>query len=121
MPTHILTWYTEADPTDGYKGSILAWERPHTTPGIYAFLGLATLPRFQTKANTLRLLPREIVDRIARLAHRDAYLASWSAGETPTRRPTAVDIGELMQASELISLGELGSGVMTSRPIRSRA
>ena len=98
---------------------ILGWEHLHTTPGVYTFLGLATLPRFQTKANPLRLLPREIIDRIARLAHRDAYLASWSAGETPTRRPTAVDIGDLLNASELISGGELGSGVLTSRPIRS--
>jgi hypothetical protein len=91
----------------------------HTTPGIYAFLGLATLPRFRTQANLLRLLPREIINGIARFAHRDTYLASWSAGETPTRRSTTVDIGELMQASELISGGELGSGVLTSRPIRS--
>ena len=56
---------------------ILGWEHLHTTPGVYTFLGLATLPRFQTKANPLRLLPREIIDRIARLAHRDAYLAGW--------------------------------------------
>jgi hypothetical protein len=29
---------------------ILSREHLHTTPGVYAFLGLATLPRFQTKA-----------------------------------------------------------------------
>ena len=69
MTTHILTCYTDADPTDGYKGSVLAWERPHTTPGIHTFLGLATLPRFQTRANPLRVLPREMIDRIARFAH----------------------------------------------------
>ena len=120
MPTtHILTCYAEDCPKGRYKGSVLAWERPHTTPGIHAFLGLATLPRFQTRANPLRVLPREMVDRIARFAHRDTYLASWSAGETPTRRPTAVDIGDLLNASELISGGELSSGVLTSRPIRS--
>ena len=30
-----------------------------------------------------------------------------------------MDIGDLLNASELISGGELGSGVLTSRPIRS--
>ena len=70
MPTtHILTCYAEDCPKGRYKGSVLAWERPHTTPGIYTFLGLATLPRFQTRANPLRVLPREMVDRIARFAH----------------------------------------------------
>ncbi len=110
MPT-ILTRYT--DP------SILDWERPHTTPGIHAFLGLATLPRFRTQANLLRHLPRVIIDRIARFAHRDTYLASWSVGETPTVRPTAVDIGELLEASGLNHEAQLRSGVTTSRPIRS--
>ena len=41
---------------------ILSEEQTHTTPGIHAFLGLATLPRFQTQANPLRLLPREIIE-----------------------------------------------------------
>ena len=45
----------------------LSWEYLHTTPGIYTFLGLATLPRFRTQANNLRILPRVIIDRIARL------------------------------------------------------
>ena len=111
MPTHILTRCTEP--------SILAWERPHTTPGIYTFLGLATLPRFQTRANSLRVLPREIVDRIARFSHRDAYLASWSTGETPTTRPTELDISALIEASGLNSDAQMRSGVLTSRPIRS--
>ena len=110
MPTtHILTCYAEDCPKGRYKGSVLAWERPHTTPGVYAFLGLATLPRFRTQANLLRLLPSVIVQRIARFAHRDTYLASWSAGETPTRRPTVVDVADLLNASELISGGELGT------------
>ena len=44
----------------------LSWEYLHTTPGIYTFLGLATLPRFRTQSNNLRILPRVIIDRIAR-------------------------------------------------------
>ena len=88
-------------PNYPYGPSVLAWERPHTTPGIYAFLGLATLPRFRTQTNNLRILPRVIIDRIARFAHRDAFLASWSTGETPTVRPTSVDIGRILNASGL--------------------
>ena len=96
MPTtHILTCYAEDCPKGGYKGSVLAWERPHATPGIYAFLGLATLPRFQTRANSLRLLPRVIIDRIARLAHRDTYLAAWDTGEQGGILPTSIDITRL--------------------------
>ena len=71
---------------------LLSWERPHTTPGIYTFLGLATLPRFQSKANPLRLLPREMIERIARFAHRDTYLAAWDTGEQGGILPTSIDI-----------------------------
>ena len=67
----------------------------HTTPGIYAFLGLATLPRFRTQANLLRLLPREMIDRIARFAHRDAFLAAWHTGDEYGRLSTVSDITEL--------------------------
>ena len=67
----------------------------HTTPGIYAFLGLATLPRFRTQANLLRLIPREIIDRIARFAHRDAFLAAWHTGDEYGRLSTVSDITEL--------------------------
>ena len=80
------------------RGSALeAWEIERWTLSSFSF---ACSHR---RANPLRVLPREMVDRIARFAHRDTYLASWSAGETPTRRPTAVDIGDLLNASELIS------------------
>ena len=74
---------------------ILSKDHLHTTPGIHAFLGLATLPRFQTKANPMRLLPREIIDRIARLAHRDAYLAAWDTGAPGGILPTSIDITRL--------------------------
>ena len=59
-------------------------------PAIYTFLGLATLPRFRGRArdgprtrgarraaNPLRLLPREIVQHIARFAYRAGYRAYW--------------------------------------------
>ena len=72
---------------------VLSREHLHTTPGIYSFLGLATLPRFQTnKVNPLRLLPREIIDRIARLAHRDTYLAAWDTPRHGGILPTSIDI-----------------------------
>ena len=57
---------------------------------IYTFLGVATLPRFRGRArdgprtrgarraaNPLRLLPREIVQHIARFAYRAGYRAYW--------------------------------------------
>ena len=47
----------------------------HKTPGIYTFLGLATLPRLRSPSNNLRHLPREIIQRIARFAHREHYFA----------------------------------------------
>ena len=89
---------------------IVSWEHPHTTPGIYAFLGLATLPRFRTQANYLRLLPREITDRIARLAHRDTYLASWVTEATDERLPTALDITQI-NSDDLI--------MRMARPVRT--
>ena len=59
-------------------------------PAIYTFLGVATLPRFRGRArdgprtrgarraaNPLRLLPREIVQHIARFAYRAGYRAYW--------------------------------------------
>ena len=102
-----------------YAISTLAWERPHTTPGIHAFLGLASLPRFRTQANLLRLLPSVIVQRIARFAHRDAYLASWSTGETPTVRPTSVDIGRILNASGLSPGDRMRAALTMARPLRS--
>ncbi len=80
----------------------LSWEYLHTTPGIYTFLGLATLPRFRTQTNNLRILPRVIIDRIARLAHRDSYLAAFDTWESPGGRlPTAKDITELNDEADL--------------------
>ncbi len=81
----------------------------HTTPGIYAFLGLATLPRFQTKANPLRLLPREIIDRIARFSHRDAYLAAWRTRD-PDVLSTRTDIARLTEFDDVMRL---------ARPLRT--
>ena len=59
-------------------------------PAVYTFLGLASLPRFRGRArdgprtrsarraaNPLRLLPREIVQHIARFAYRAGYRAYW--------------------------------------------
>ena len=82
---------------------ILSKDHLHTTPGIQAFLGLATLPRFQNKANPLRLLPREIIDRIARLAHRDTYLAAWHMGAPGGILPTSIDM--VRRSSDFWSTG----------------
>ena len=61
--------------------TVLSTVEAHTTPGIYTFLGLATLPRMRTPANNLRILPREMIQRIARFAHREGYLACWAVGD----------------------------------------
>ena len=81
----------------------------HTTPGFYAFLGLATLPRFRTQANLLRLIPREIIDRIARFAHRDTYLAAWRTRD-PDVLSTRTDIARLTEFDDVMRL---------ARPLRT--
>jgi hypothetical protein len=50
-------------------------EKPYPA-SIYTFLGLATLPRLLRRHNPLRRLPREIVLRIARLAHEPPFYAT---------------------------------------------
>ena len=72
--------------------TVLNTVEAHTTPGIYTFLGLATLPRLHTPANNLRILPREMIQRIARFAHRQGYLACWAVGDVLA---TEVDMTDL--------------------------
>ena len=82
-----------------------------TTPGIYTFLGLATLPRMRTPANNLRILPREMIQRIARFAHRVGYLACWAVGDVLA---TKVDMTDVVYSHNGIDR------LTMSRPLRRR-
>ena len=87
-------------PATGNARLVRYEEQGLTKPAIYAFLGLATLPRFRGRAdgphpraaNPLHLLPREIVRHIARFAYRDRYHAHWIMFGNPFTRLAAVAI-----------------------------
>jgi len=53
---------------------VVSYAEPRDPNAIYTFLGLASLPRLRP-GNPLRLLPREMVLKIARFAH--GYRAGW--------------------------------------------
>ena len=92
-------------PATGNARLVRYEEQGLTKPAIYAFLGLATLPRFQGRAdgphpraaNPLHLLPREIVRHIARFAYRDRYHAHWIMFGNPFTRLAAVAIDVRMR------------------------
>ena len=53
---------------------VVSYAEPRDPNAIYTFLGLASLPRLRP-GNPLRLLPREMVLKIARFVH--GYRAGW--------------------------------------------
>lgn len=84
---------------------------PPEPPAIYTFLGLATLPRLR-KGNPLRILPREMVLKIARLAHTPKFHASFVVdGEDAA----AVDVRHFGNDDGYFS----GGLVLRTRPIRT--
>ena len=96
---------------------------PMPSEAIYAFLGVATLPRL-LPGNPLRHLPREMVLRVAQFAYSPAYRASWShpwidTADADGREAVEVDVVPLIDAYGAI-LAPLGyyRGLRVSRPIR---
>ena len=67
---------------------VLRYADPRDPNAIYTFLGLATLPRLRP-GNPLRLLPREMVLKIARFAH--GYRAGWEGVGRSGQLADAVD------------------------------
>ena len=59
---------------------------PQDTSAIYAFLGCATLPRLRKCNPRLHDLPRELVTRIARYAHRPEYRCCWLGTENSVQK-----------------------------------
>lgn len=85
--------------------TVLSTVEAHTTPGIYTFLGLATLPRMRTPANNLRILPREMIQRIARFAHREGYLACWAVGDVLATEIDMTEYTPPLKMSRQLRLG----------------
>ena len=59
---------------------------PQDTSAIYAFLGCATLQRLRKCNPRLHDLPRELVTRIARYAHRPEYRCCWLGTENSVQK-----------------------------------
>ena len=59
---------------------VLEWEPvPEPAATIYTFMGLATIPRLRG-GSSLRLLPREMLLKVASFAYSSAFCAAWSYG-----------------------------------------
>ena len=84
--------FVAADPTILARVSVLRYAEPPDTSGVYAFLGLATIPRLLRRHNPLRQIPHVIVQRIARFAHPANYRAHWSGIGDPKRLAVEVDV-----------------------------
>ena len=57
---------------------VLEWEPvPEPPATIYTFMGLATIPRLRG-GSSLRLLPREMLLKVASFAYSSAFCAAWS-------------------------------------------
>ena len=57
---------------------VLEWQPvPEPAATIYTFMGLATIPRLRG-GSSLRLLPREMLLKVASFAYRSAFCAAWS-------------------------------------------
>ena len=69
---------------------ILRYADPRDPNAIYTFLGLATLPRLRP-GTPLRLLPREMVLKIARFAQH-GYRAGWEGVGRSGQLADAVDV-----------------------------
>ena len=92
---------------------------PMPSEAIYAFLGIATLPRLRP-GNPLRHLPREMVLRVAQFAYSPAYRASWShpwidTADADGREAVEVDVTPLIDAPNALIINR---GLSVSRPIR---
>ena len=57
---------------------VLEWEPvPEPAATVYTFMGLATIPRLRG-GSSLRLLPREMLLKVASFAYSSGFCAAWS-------------------------------------------
>ena len=86
---------------------VLRYADPRDPNAIYTFLGLASLPRLRP-GNPLRLLPREICLKIARLAH-GGYCAGWAGVGRSRRLAVTVDVTDYPELA--LKMPPMRSGV----------
>jgi hypothetical protein len=88
---------------------VLRYADPRDPIAIYTFLGLATLPRLRP-GNPLRLLPREMVLKIARFAH--GYRAGWEGVGRAGQLADAVDVSNYSDVCGLaLKMPPMRSGI----------
>ena len=89
---------------------VLSYAESGGLKSIYTFLGLASVPRLRP-GNPLRLLPREIVVKIARLAH--GYRAGWAGVGGSGELATSVDVSDYPDITDALALKmpQIRSGV----------
>ena len=89
---------------------VLSYAESGGLKSIYTFLGLASVPRLRP-VNPLRLLPREIVVKIARLAH--GYRAGWAGVGSSGELAASVDVSDFPDITDALALKmpQIRSGV----------
>ena len=89
---------------------VLSYAESGGLKSIYTFLGLTSVPRLRP-GNPLRLLPREIVVKIARLAH--GYRAGWAGVGSAGELATSVDVSDYPDITDALALKmpQIRSGV----------
>ena len=80
---------------------VLSYAESGGLKSIYTFLGLASVPRLRP-GNPLRLLPREIVVKIARLAH--GYRAGWAGVGSSGELAASVDVSDYPDITDSLAL-----------------
>ena len=89
---------------------VLRYADPRDPNAIYTFLGLATLPRLRP-GNPLRLLPREMVLKIARFAQH-GYRAGWEGVGRSGQLADGVDVSNYSEVPNLaLKMPPMRSGV----------
>ena len=109
---------------------VLEWEPvPEPAATVYTFMGLATIPRLRG-GSSLRLLPREMLLKVASFAYSSGFCAAWSNHSLQKycsergvlqdysccregMEPTSIDLTSYLNLSE-----RDGTVVRMSRPIR---
>ena len=105
--------FAAAEPAILARVPVLRYAEPPDISGVYAFLGLATIPRLLRRHNPLRRIPHVIVQRIARFAHAPAnYRAHWSGIGDPERLAVEVDVTDSYDDDFTLCLPPIGSGVI---------
>ena len=85
-------------------------ERASELSAIYAWLGGATKPRHTRRHNPLRLLPRELVLRVAQFAFVPGFSAGWS-GVGDGREDLAVEVDVASSPAAILRMPPIRGGV----------